>query len=122
MGRTLVFALCGEAVSGVVLVVAGGPPPVAALMIGLSYFVFGFIAPLWDVNANSLRQAATPERLLGRVSAASTFVGVGMAPIGALLAGWICPVAGTRTALLRTAVGRTSACLVLWRPGAPLLP
>src|SRR5260370_14790602 len=113
MGRTLVFALCGEAVSGVVLVVAGGPPPVAALMIGLSYFVFGFIAPLWDVNANSLRQAATPERLLGRVSAASTFVGVGMAPIGALLAGWAGPVAGTRPSRLASTVATLTPLLGL---------
>ncbi len=121
MGPTLVFSLCGEAVSRVVLVVAGGPPPVAALMIGLSYFVFGFIAPLWDVNANSLRQAATPERLLGRVSAASTFVGVGMAPIGALLAGWIGQVAGTRAALLETTVVTLVAVLLLWRSAVPRL-
>jgi predicted MFS family arabinose efflux permease len=117
LGPTLVISLTGEAISRVVLMVAGGPPLVAAITIGLSQALFGFIAPLWDVNANSLRQTATPERLLGRVSAASTFVGVGMSPIGALLAGWIGQVAGSRIALLEATVVTLIALLVLvWSP------
>jgi hypothetical protein len=91
------------------------------LWIGLAQVLFGFIAPLWDVNANSLRQAATPERLLGRVSAASTFVSVGMAPIGALLAGWIGEVAGLRAALLETAIVTLVALAVLVRSAVPRL-
>jgi predicted MFS family arabinose efflux permease len=117
LGPTLVIALSGEALSRVVLLLAGGPPLAAALTIGLSQAIFGFIAPLWDVNSNSLRQTATPERLLGRVSAASTFVGVGMAPIGALLAGWIGQVAGLRVALLEATFVTLIAVLVLvWSP------
>jgi predicted MFS family arabinose efflux permease len=117
LGPTLVISLTGEALSRVVLIVAGGPPLVAAITIGFSQALFGFIAPLWDVNSNSLRQAATPERLLGRVSAASTFVGVGMSPIGALLAGWIGQVAGSRIALVEATVVTLIAVLVLvWSP------
>ncbi len=84
------------------LVFASGSPEVAALCIAASQAIFGFIAPLRDVNANSLRQSATPERLLGRVTAASLFVGTGMAPIGALLAGWIGEAVGMRAALIQT--------------------
>ena len=99
------------------LVLAGGPPLVATITIGVSQALFGFIAPLWDVNSNSLRQTATPERLLGRVSAASTFVGVGTAPIGALLAGWIGQVAGARIALVEATLVTLIAVLVLvWSP------
>ena len=117
LGPTLVISLTGEALSRVLLLVAGGPPLVAAITIGLSQALFGFIAPLWDVNSNSLRQTATPERLLGRVSAASSFVGVGMSPIGALLAGWIGQVAGTRIALLEATLVTLIAVLVLvWSP------
>lgn len=104
LGRTMVAALSGEALSRVVLVVAGGPPLVAALGLGLSQTLFGFIAPLWDVNANSLRGAVTPERLLGRVSAASVVVGGGSAPAGALLGGWVGEVAGPRVALVGAAL------------------
>jgi MFS family permease len=114
LGPTMVTALSLEVVSRVVLVVAGGPPLMAAALVGLSYGLFGFLAPLWDVNANSLRQAMTPERLLGRVTAASTFVGVGTAPLGALLAGWLGEVAGPRVALASAAVitGLAVVCLV----------
>jgi hypothetical protein len=117
----MVGALCGEAASRVVLVAAGGPPLVAALSIGLSQLLFGFIAPVWDVNAHSLRQSATPEQLQGRVSAASTFVGVGMAPIGALLAGWIAEVAGVRAALLETTLVTLIAVAILVRSPVPKL-
>lgn len=121
LGPTMVISLAGEAASRVILLAAGGPPPVAALTIGLSQALFGFIAPLWDVNANSLRQAATPERLLGRVSAASTFVGVGTAPIGALLAGWIGQVAGSRAALLEATAVTAVAVVVLIASPVPRL-
>jgi predicted MFS family arabinose efflux permease len=121
LGRTLVASLTGEAISRVILLVAGGPPLVAALSIGMAQLLFGFIASLWDVNANSLRQSATPEGLLGRVSAASTIVGVGMAPIGALLAGWIGEVAGLRMALLETTLVTLLALAILVRSPVPKL-
>ena len=121
LGPTMVAALSGEALSRVLLLSAGGPPVVAAATIGLAQLVFGFIAPLWDVNANSLRQSATPERLLGRVSAASTFVGVGMAPIGALVAGWIGEVASPRAALLETTIVTLIAVAILVRSPVPAL-
>jgi hypothetical protein len=117
LGPILVFSLSGELLSRAALLVAGGPPPVAALLVGLSQALFGFIAPLWDVNASSLRQTATPEHLLGRVSAASIFVGAGMAPIGAVLAGWIGQLAGTRVAVLETTLVTLIAVVILvWSP------
>jgi len=121
LGPTLVFSLTGEALSRVVLVLAGGPPVVAAITIGVSQALFGFIAPLWDVNANSLRQTVTPERLLGRVSSAFTFVGVGMSPIGALLSGWIGEVAGSRFAMVEATAVTLLAVLVLVRSPVPRL-
>ena len=119
LGPTLVLSLTGEALSRVLLLLATGSPETPALYIALSQALFGFIAPLWDVNANSLRQTATPERLLGRVSAATLFVGVGMAPIGALLAGWIGEVAGMRAALVGTTLVTLIALVVLVRSPVP---
>jgi len=119
LGRTLVLSLSGEALSRLILVLAAGTPEIAALCIALSQALFGFIAPLWDVNANSLRQSATPERLLGRVSAATMMVSVGMAPVGALLAGWIGEVAGPRTALIGTTIVTLIALMVLVRSPVP---
>ncbi|MBV9582606.1 MAG: MFS transporter [Chloroflexi bacterium] len=119
LGRTLVLALTGEAISRLMLIAATGTPELAALWIASSQALFGFIAPLWDVNANSLRQTATPERLLGRVSAASLFISAGMAPIGALLAGWIGASVGLRAALIETAIVTLIALVILVRSPVP---
>jgi MFS family permease len=121
LGPILVLSLCGEAASRLILLMAGGPPLVATVTIGLAQLLFGFIAPLWDVNANSLRQAATPQPLLGRVAAAGTFVGVGMSPIGALLAGWIGETANLRVSLLFTALVTLVAVAILVRSPVPRL-
>ena len=115
LGPTLIVSLTGELLSRLVLLLAGGPPLIAAMVLGLSQVIFGFIAPLWDVNSSSLRQSATPARMLGRVSAATTVIGVGTAPIGALLAGWIGEVAGARVALLETAIVTLLSVVVLVR-------
>ncbi|HET6315077.1 MAG TPA: MFS transporter [Chloroflexota bacterium] len=114
LGPTLVASLSGELLSRIVLILASGPPLAAASVVGLSQAIFGFIAPLWDVNSSSLRQAITPERLLGRVSAATTFVGLGAAPLGAVLGGYIGDLAGPRAALVAaTAVTAVSVGLLL---------
>jgi MFS family permease len=116
LGPTLVTSLSGELLSRIVLVLASGPPLAAAAMVGASQALFGLIAPLWDVNSSALRQSITPERLLGRVSAASTFVGLGAAPIGALLCGFIGDVAGPRAAIA------TAAAVTVVAVGCLLVP
>jgi MFS family permease len=63
----------------------------------------------------------TPQRLLGRVSAASGFVGMGIAPVGALLGGWIGEIAGPRTALLAAAVITLGAVVCLLNSPVPRL-
>ena len=115
LGPTLVTSLSGELLSRIVLVLASGPPLAAAAVVGTSQAVFGLIAPLWDVNSSALRQSITPERLLGRVSAASTFVGLGAAPIGALMCGFIGDVAGPRAAIATAAAvtGVAVGCLLV---------
>jgi predicted MFS family arabinose efflux permease len=119
LGPTLIVSLSGEFLSRVVLLLAGGPPLAAAGVVGLSQAIFGFIAPLWDVNANSLRQSVTPQRLIGRVTAASGFVGMGTAPIGALMGGWIGEIAGPRIALLTAACITLAAVGCLWSSPMP---
>jgi predicted MFS family arabinose efflux permease len=116
LGPTLVTSLSGELLSRIVLVLASGPPLAAAVIVGASQAVFGLIAPLWDVNSSALRQSITPERLLGRVSAASTFVGLGTAPMGALMCGFIGDVAGPRAAIA------TAAAVTVVAVGCLLVP
>ena len=62
---------------------------------GLSLGLFG--VSLFTVVGRTLRQALTPDRLLGRVVASFRLVGIGALPIGALLGGWVARATGLRT-------------------------
>jgi MFS family permease len=59
--------------------------------IGASFSLFG-------ANANALVQLAAPDALRGRLIGLYLFGFVGLAPLGALLAGWLVEVGGTELA------------------------
>jgi MFS family permease len=76
------------------LVLATAPDGIWATA-GLSLGLFG--VSLFTVVGRTLRQALTPDRLLGRVVASFRLVGIGALPIGALLGGWVARATGLRT-------------------------
>jgi MFS family permease len=91
------------------------------------------------ITTNTLLQRLSPDHLRGRVMGFYSFVALGMAPMGALQAGWVSEHLGVRTSF---AVGGTACmlavALVVWRfeaerkaspvtapipaPGPPQLP
>lgn len=73
-------------------------------MISASFFVASFTIVCFNVPGQSLRQAATPEALLGRVVATWRMFGMGLAPLGAILGGIITEASGVRTAMWTAAV------------------
>ncbi len=86
---------------------------VAPWMVAASFFVASFTVVCFNVPGQSIRQAATPEHLLGRVVASYRMVGMGAAPIGALLGGFVAEAAGVRTANLAAAGIQCVAWVVL---------
>lgn len=84
-GLLLVFgpasSLAGAGLLAVAPVALGWPA------LALAFFLFGFGPILWFITQTSLRQAVTPQPLLGRVSATLTTAMYGMRPIGALAGG-----------------------------------
>ena len=58
------------------------------LLAGLSFFLLGAGPILWVISTTTLRQAVTPARLLGRVSAIN-IMSYGARPLGAALAALI---------------------------------
>jgi hypothetical protein len=66
--------------------------------------VFDFGATLYGINYLSLRQAITPDALLGRMTATMRFLGVAAAPLGSLAGGALATVAGLRATLLTVGV------------------
>lgn len=59
-------------------------------------FVSGLGISLFSVVGRSLRQAVTPDRILGRVVTTFRLIGVGAVPVGALFGGLIASAAGIR--------------------------
>src|SRR5205809_5030837 len=56
-------------------------------MLGSALFVFDFSATLFGIHYMSLRQAITPDALLGRMTATMRFLALVAAPFGALFGG-----------------------------------
>ncbi len=59
----------------------------AAFLLGAALFVFDFGAMLFFINYLSLRQSATPDHLLGRVTSTMIFLALSLAPLGSLIGG-----------------------------------
>ncbi|MGY1495251.1 MFS transporter [Streptomyces sp. QTS52] len=68
-------------------------------------FVFGAGSQLVTVTVMAVRQAVTPDGMQGRAAATITFVGMGLAPFGSLLGGFLAQEWGLRASLLATATG-----------------
>lgn len=68
-------------------------------------FAFGTAGQLVNVTVMAVRQTVTPDGVQARAAATITFVGMGMAPLGSLLGGFLATEWGLRTSLLVTAAG-----------------
>lgn len=74
-------------------------PLVSAMMVAVA-----FAGGVWNVLTNSLRQAVTPDRLLGRVQSAHRLLSWGAIPFGTLLGGGAAAAFGLRAPFLIAAV------------------
>ncbi|MFI6479907.1 MFS transporter [Nonomuraea sp. NPDC050663] len=88
--------------------------PLTAPGWGLAWFVAAFFMPnlgvaVFNIAQLSYRQAVTPDRLLGRTTAAVRFLAWGSMPLGALAGGALAELYGTATAILICAVGQLLA-------------
>jgi hypothetical protein len=104
---------------------------VAMLMLGLApssnalpYFVaawllFGFGGTLYNIDQVSMRQAITPDTLLGRMNASMRFMVWGTMPFGSLAGGVLGTAIGLRPTLIVAGVGGMFA--VLWLTVRPVL-
>jgi MFS family permease len=114
LGPLMIAALFLETLSRLVLPFAAGPPLVAAAVVAGSQALLGLTVPLWTISSNSLQQAGTPERLHGRVGAATRFVSWGVAPPSALAAGLLADHIGLRVTLFASGLIAAAAFLYLF--------
>ncbi len=118
VGPMLVNGLIMTAIGWQAFGLIGGPPWIATLALGAAMLVFDFGAIQWAINYLALRQAITPDRLLGRMTATMRFFGVASAPLGALVGGALATAVGLRATLLTVAVLglALSVAVVIWSP------
>jgi MFS family permease len=118
VGPMLVNGLIMTAIGWQAFGLIGGPPWIATLALGAAMLVFDFGTIQWAINYLALRQAITPDRLLGRMTATMRFFGVASAPLGSLVGGALATAVGLRATLLTVGVlGLVlSAAVVIWSP------
>ena len=111
LGRTIIAGIAVGEVGAFLVPLASPSTGFAALAVGGG--LFGFGAVVYNVNQVGLRQAITPDRMLGRMNATMRFIVWGTMPIGALIGGVLGEVIGLRATLWVAAVGGLLAIVPL---------
>jgi MFS family permease len=109
VGPTLILMQFLVGISAFVLPLASGSYWVLVSTIVPSMILWGFAMMTYDINQISFRQAVTPDRLQGRMSATIRLVTWGVALPGALLGGVLGGAIGLRPTLFIAAIGVLSA-------------
>lgn len=99
MGRVIVLGLFLTALGWQAFGVIGGAPLVATMLLAACMLLFDFGAVIYAINYLSLRQALTPDHLMGRMTATMRFLTVAAAPLGSLAGGALATVIGLRPTL-----------------------
>ncbi|MGC2241977.1 MAG: MFS transporter [Acidimicrobiia bacterium] len=92
---------------------------VGGLMAGAGLILGLFGATIFSVVGRSLRQSASPDRLLGRVVASFRLIAVGALPLGALFGGWVARQVGLRIPYLLASGLIAIATIVIYRVATP---
>jgi MFS family permease len=75
-----------------------------AWLAGVLLAAIGACFTIFAASANALVQLGAPDHLRGRLVSLYLFAFVGLAPLGALFAGWLTSVGGTSLAFVVTGV------------------
>jgi len=118
VGPVIVHGLALTALGWQMFGLISGPVWLATLVLGCAMLLFDFGAILYGINYLALRQAITPDRLLGRMTATMRFLTVAAAPLGSLAGGALATGIGLRGTLLTIGVLGILlvAGTVLWSP------
>ena len=117
-GRTMIAAQLGFGLTGLAVPLAVFVPAVALPLIVASEFGQWMSIIVYYVNAVSVRQAVTPDRLQGRVNATMRFLVGGAMPAGALIGGALGGIIGVPMTLAVAEFGILLA--VLWLVLSPV--
>ncbi len=103
LGPTIVWSAFLSSFALIAVALAPRDAPVPFLIAG--GFIGSFTAVIYNVNQVSLRQAITPDRMLGRMNATMRFIVWGTIPIGALVGGVLGGFIGLQATIWVGAIG-----------------
>ena len=103
VGPTIVWSAFFSSFALIAVAIAPRDAPVPFLIAG--GFIGSVTAVVYNVNQVSLRQAITPDRMLGRMNATMRFIVWGTIPIGALVGGVLGGVIGLQATIWVGAIG-----------------
>ncbi len=111
LGPTILGSATLIGVGTLLVPLASGPLPVVVSLLVSAQFITGLANTVYNINQVSLRQAITPDRLLGRMNASMRFLVWGTIPLGSLLGGVLGEALGLRPTLFVGAFGGLLASL-----------
>ena len=118
VGAAIVYGLLLTAFGWQAFGLIRGSPATATVMLGAAMLLIDFGAVLYGITYITLRQALTPDRLLGRMTATMRFLAVAAAPLGSLAGGALATGIGLRHTLW--VIGSLAIALALvamrWSP------
>src|SRR5204862_3690224 len=102
---TMLLGILGTGVAWLIVAAASGGAIAATLILGVGLAALDFSGMVFFINYLTLRQAAAPDALRGRVIATMICLTVAAAPLGGLAGGWIAEHAGLRATLVFAGAG-----------------
>ncbi|HTH76699.1 MAG TPA: MFS transporter [Trinickia sp.] len=118
-GQVIIIGpLCGLAASLTLCATLVFPSPWLA---AAAYFQLGVGPILWVISSTTLRQAITPESMLGRVSALISTATYGARPLGALIGATLGGAAGAKPCLVVAVFAFAIQAIVIMRSPAARL-
>jgi MFS family permease len=117
LGTTIILGIFLSNAAGLLILLANDSSLIAAaFLVGAGFFV-GFGSVVYNVNQVSLRQAITPDRLLGRMNASMRFLVWGTIPLGSLIGGLLGDAIGLRpTIIIGTLLGLSAFLWIFFSP------
>ncbi len=98
----LIGPACGAFGSMLVLSTLWFPQP---MLVVVAYFLMGAGPMVWSITTMTLRQAVTPQSMLGRVSAVIVTATTGAAPVGAVVGAGVASTLGVGACLVLASAG-----------------
>jgi len=113
VGRAIIYGAVISDLALLLVPLAGIRQDLALPLLIASRVIATLTGPVTAINQLSLRQSVTPHRLLGRVNATMLVLALGLAPLGALLAGSLGEVFGLQTTVTVAAIGVQAGFVIL---------